>query len=77
MPGVLYPYAQIAPSRQRGSCGHTYIIIRDRRGLTELLIPVEGQCEGLVGGISEKVSPTSFFVPINEVLTLMLKQGEW
>ena len=30
------------------------------RGLAKLLISVGGQCEGLVGGISKEVSPTSF-----------------
>ena len=52
-------------------------MIRYWRGLAELLILVNRQCEGLTSGISKKVSPTSFFVSITIVLTLMPKQGEW
>mgnify|MGYP003537980488 CR=1 FL=1 len=32
------------------------------RGLAELLISLGRQCEGLVGGISKEVSPTSFYI---------------
>ena len=43
--------------------GIPIIIIRDWRGLAELLILVKGQCEGQTTGISKEVSPTSFLYP--------------
>ena len=74
MPSVLYLYAKNVSVRIQRIC---HYIIRDWRGLAELLISMERQCEGLMTGISKKVSPTSFFVSITIVLTLMPKQGEW
>ena len=74
MLGVLYPYAN-QPSQR---AGWAYPIYNTQwRGLAKLLISMERQCEGLMTGISKKVSPTSFFVSITIVLTLMPKQGEW
>ena len=76
MLGVLYPYAHIVPYTIGKQC--SYIIYNTLwRGLAELLISMERQCEGLMTGISKKVSPTSFFVSITVVLTFMPKQGEW
>ena len=72
---VYYTYMRkMCPLRMLRIC---HYIIRDWRGLAELLILVNRQCEGLTSGISKKVSPTSFFVSITIVLTLMPKQGEW
>ena len=45
------------------------------RGLAELLISMERQCEGLMTGISKEVSPTSFFISITEVLTFNAEAG--
>ena len=57
--GVLYPYACIIPYAW-GNNG-AYIIYNTLwRGLAELLISMERQCEGLMTGISEEVSSTSF-----------------
>ena len=44
------------------------------RGLAELLISIEWQCEGLGCGISKEVSPTSFLFP-DSMCELMPKQG--
>ena len=61
MLGVLYPYAYIVPYAIGKQC--SYIIYNTLwRGLAELLISLGRQCEGLVGGISEEVSPTSFYI---------------
>ena len=61
MLGVLYPYAHIVPYAIGKQC--SYIIYNTLwRGLAELLISLGRQCEGLVGGISEEVSPTSFYI---------------
>ena len=69
--GVLYPYAC------KSTRPAVYIIYNtQRRGLAELLISVEGQCEGLMTGISCRCFSHVFFVSISQVLTLMLKQGE-
>jgi hypothetical protein len=54
---------------------YTSIIIRDWRGLAELLISIEWQCEGLGCGISKEVSPTSFFMSIIEVLIFNAEAG--
>lgn len=63
MLGVLYPYAHIVPYAIGKQC--SYIIYNTLwRGLAELLISLGRQCEGLVGGISEEVSPTSFLYPL-------------
>ena len=60
MLGVLYPYAN-QPSQR---VDWAYPIYNTQwRGLAKLLISLEGQCEGLVGGISEEVSPTSLLYP--------------
>ena len=50
------------------------------RGLAELLILTERQCEGQMSGISKEVSPTSFLCPmwtgsITEVLTFNAETG--
>ena len=74
MLGVLYPYAHIVPYAIGKQC--SYIIYNTLwRGLAELLISLGRQCEGLVGGISEEVSPTSFFVSVTEV-EIRPNQGE-
>ena len=62
MLGVLYPYAKGIPFCKRAYM--VYIHYNTRwRGLAELLISMERQCEGLMTGMSKKVSPTSFLCP--------------
>ncbi len=76
MLGVLYPYAHIVPYAIGKQC--SYIIYNTLwRGLAELLISLGRQCEGLVGGISGRSFSHVFLMSISQVLTLMLKQGEW
>ena len=81
MLGVLYPYA-IGISFCKGAY-MVYIYYNTQwRGLAELLILTERQCEGQMSGISKEVSPTSFLCPYgnrihNRSINLMLKRGEW
>lgn len=43
---------------------HTYYIIRNWRGLAELLILTEGQCEGQMSGISKECFSHVFFMSL-------------
>ena len=53
-----------------------HYIIRDWRGLAELLILVKGNAKARSWDKQESFSHV-FFVSITVVLTLMPKQGEW
>ena len=75
MLGVLYPYAQIVP-KCNGYHSCVYILYNTLwRGLTELLILVNRQCEGQIRWDKRGSFSHVFFVSITEVLILMLKQG--
>ena len=67
MLGVLYPYANGIPFCKGAYM--VYIHYNTRwRGLAELLISKEGQCEGQTNGISKEVSPTSFLCPYGNLI---------
>ena len=73
MPSVLYLYAKNVSVRIQRIC---HYIIRDWRGLAELLILVKGNAKARSWDKQESFSHV-FFVSITVVLTLMPKQGEW
>ena len=52
-------YLSAVPWRYGGGCG---VYIMYRRGLTALLILVDGQCESLMSEISKNSSPRFFVI---------------
>ena len=72
MLGVLYPYVWQPPLASSISTYNT-----QWRGLAELLILNEWQCEGRDDGISDgKFTPTSFLFPQINLIINPLRQGE-
>ena len=76
MPGVLYPYV-ISVSLLLGLklLWRTPLYNTQWRGLAELLILVNRQCEGQDEWDKQGCFSHVFFISISQVLTLMLKQG--
>jgi hypothetical protein len=74
MPRCIIPICECVSVRILRIC---HYIIRDWRGLAELLISMERQCEGLIWWDKQESFSHVFFVSITVVLTLMPKQGEW
>ena len=74
MPRCIIPICECVSVRVLRIC---HYIIRDWRGLAELLISMERQCEGLIWWDKQESFSHVFFVSITVVLTLMPKQGEW
>ena len=73
MLGILYPYAW------KPLLATLYDLYNTQwRGLAELLILIKGQCEGLIGGISDgKFTPAPFLFPsTNLILTSRCNYGK-
>ena len=68
---VYYTRMPLVFPLRRAVVWYTLFIIRDWRGLAELLISTERQCEGQMSGISKEVFPASFFMSSN------VCQGKW
>ena len=69
----IIPICECVSERIQRIC---HYIIRDWRGLAELLILVKGNAKARSWDKQESFSHV-FFVSITVVLTLMPKQGEW
>ena len=71
MPSVLYLYAKNVSVRIQRIC---HYIIRDWRGLAELLILVKGNAKARSWDKQESFSHV-FFISITEVLTINVEAG--
>ena len=60
--GCIIPVCHWCSLFRRTFVWYTSFIIRDWRGLAELLISTERQCEGQISGMSKEVSPTFFYI---------------